>query len=167
MSEKKTTTSDLASDSADREIVLSRVVNAPRELVWRAFTEPGHVVHWWGPRGFSTTIKKMDFRIGGVWEHVMRGPDGTNYPNKSVFKDIVPLETIVYSHGGGREDGRGASFVATWTFEDAGATQTKLTGRMVFPTVEARDRVVREYGAIEGGNQTLERLSEYLAAMTK
>ena len=150
----------------EREIVLSRVVNAPRELVWRAFTEPEHVAKWWGPRGFSTTIKKMDFRIGGVWEHVMRGPDGTNYPNKSTFKDIVPLERIVYSHGGGREDGPGATFTATWSFEDAGTGQTKLTGRMVFPTAAMRELVVREFGAIEGGKQTLQKLADYLPTMT-
>ncbi len=152
-------------DNPDREIVISRVVDAPRELVWQAWTDPQHVVRWWGPRGFSTTIKKMDFRGGGVWEHVMRGPDGVNYPNKSTFKDIVPLERITYSHGGRREDGPGASFEATWTFETVGKGKTRLTGRMVFPTAEARDFVVKEFGAIEGGKQTLERLTEYLPGM--
>lgn len=152
-------------DTSDREIVISRVVDAPRELVWQAWTEPQHVAHWWGPRGFSTTIKKMDFRIGGVWEHVMRGPDGVNYPNKSTFKDIVPLERIVYSHGGGKEGGPGATFTATWTFETVESGKTKLTGRMVFPTAEACDFVAREFGAVEGGKQTLERLCEYLPGM--
>lgn len=152
-------------DTSDREIIISRVVDAPRELVWQAWTDPQHVVHWWGPRGFSTTIKKMDFRIGGVWEHVMRGPDGVNYPNKSTFQDIVPLERIVYSHGGGREGGPGATFLATWTFETVAPGQTRLTGRMVFPSAEARDFVAREFGAVEGGKQTLERLTEYLPGM--
>ena len=155
----------LAQSTADREIVISRVVDAARELVWQAWTDPKHVVRWWGPRGFSTTIKKMDFRVGGVWEHVMRGPDGVNYPNKSTFKEIVPLERIVYSHGGGREHGPGATFNATWTFETVEGGKTKLTGRMVFPTADARDFVAREFGAIEGGRQTLERLSEHLPAM--
>jgi uncharacterized protein YndB with AHSA1/START domain len=151
--------------TSDREIVISRVVDAPRELVWQAWTDPQHVVRWWGPRGFSTTIKKMDFRIGGVWEHVMRGPDGVNYPNKSTFKDIVPNERIVYSHGGGREKGPGATFEATWTFETVESGKTRLTGRMGFPSAEARDFVAREFGAVEGGKQTLERLSEHLPAM--
>jgi len=150
--------------TSDREIAISRVFNAPRELVWQAWTDPQHVVHWWGPRGFSTTIKKMDFRVGGVWEHIMRGPDGVNYPNKSTFKEIVPLERIVYAHGGGREHGPGASFTATWTFEAMADGKTRLTGRLVFPTAEARDFVVREFGAILGGKQTLMRLSEHLAA---
>ena len=154
-----------ADDTSDREIILTRVLHAPRELVWQAWTEPQHVANWWGPRGFSTTIKRMDFRVGGVWEHVMRGPDGTRYPNKSIFKDIVPLERITYSHGGGREEGPGATFVATWTFETVEGNKTRLTGRMVFPSKEARDFVVREFGAIEGGKQTLERASEYLAGL--
>lgn len=153
--------------SSDREIVLTRDFNAPRELLWKAWTDPEQVVKWWGPRGFTTTIETMDFRVGGVWKHVMHGPDGTNYPNKCIFKEIVPNERIVYSHGGGREDGGapGATFVATWTFESLGADKTRMTGRMVFPTAEARDLVVREYGAIEGGRQTLERASEHVAAM--
>src|SRR5882724_5861172 len=104
-------------DTSDREISLSRVFDAPRELVWRAMTDPTQVVQWWGPKGFTDTLVKMDFRVGGVWEHVMHGPDGANYPNKSTFKEIVPLERVVYSHGGGRENGPGASFQATWTFE--------------------------------------------------
>ncbi len=156
-----------ADNTSDREIVMSRVLHAPRELVWQAWTDPKHVAHWWGPRGFTTTIKKMDFRVGGAWEHVMHGPDGANYPNKSIFKEIVPLERITFSHGGGREDGSapGANFTATWTFETVGVDQTRLTGRLVFPSAEARDIVVREYGAIEGGKQTLERASEYVATM--
>jgi uncharacterized protein YndB with AHSA1/START domain len=151
--------------AADHEIVISRVFDAPRELVWKAWTDPKHVVNWWGPKGFSTTIEVMDVRPGGQWAHVMRGPDGTNYPNKSIFKEVVENERIVYSHGGGKEGGRGARFEATWTFETVGPGKTHLTVRMVFPTKEDRDFVVKEYGAIEGGKQTLGRLSEYLPTM--
>ncbi len=155
----------LSDDTSAREIIISRVLHAPRELVWQAWTDPQHVAHWWGPRGFSTTIKKMDFRVGGVWEHVMHGPNGANYPNKSTFKEIVPLERITFSHGGGREEGPGATFVATWTFETVDGNKTRLTGRMVFLSADARDFVVKEFGAIEGGKQTLERASEYVAGM--
>jgi uncharacterized protein YndB with AHSA1/START domain len=122
-------------------------------------------VNWWGPRGFSTTIEEMDFRVGGVWRHVMRGPDGVNYPNKSIFKEIVKPERIVYSHGGKREGGPGVSFVSTWTFDLIETNKTKVTIRMVFPSAVERDRVVKEFGAIEGGKQTLERLGEYLPKM--
>lgn len=141
---------------------MSRVFHAPRDLVWRAWTEPQHVAHWWGPRGFTTQIDHMDFRVGGSWQHTMVGPDGARYPNKSVFKEIVPQERIVYSHGGGREEGPGATFIATWTFDAVDAKRTRLTGRLTFPSAAARDFVAKEFGAIEGGQQTLERLSEYL-----
>jgi uncharacterized protein YndB with AHSA1/START domain len=149
-------------ENADREIVIAREVNAPRELVWEAWTNPEHVANWWGPRGFTTTIEKMDVRPGGVWKHVMHGPDGTNYPNKSVFKEVVKPERIVYSHGGGREGGRGSHFVATWTFDALAADRTRVTIRMVFASTVERDFVVKEFGAIEGGKQTLERLAEHL-----
>ncbi len=151
--------------NADREIVISRVFVAPRALVWQALTDPKHVGQWWGPRGFSTDTDKMDFRVGGSWAHTMIGPDGTRYPNKSVYKEIVPLERFVYSHGGGREDGHGVNFVSTWLLEDAGQNRTRLTIRHVFPSAEMRTQVVREFGAIEGGKQTLARLAEHLPAM--
>jgi uncharacterized protein YndB with AHSA1/START domain len=155
--------------SADNEILLSRVLHAPRELVWEAWTNPKHVVHWWGPRGFTNTTKRHEFRVGGYWEHMMHGPDGTNYPNKAKFLEIVPLERIVFLLGGGSDleadERRGATFTATWTFEAVGANLTRLSGRMVFPSKEARDRVVRDFGAIEGGKQTLERAAEYTAGL--
>ncbi|HWA26081.1 MAG TPA: SRPBCC domain-containing protein [Lacunisphaera sp.] len=161
------TNTNPSDDTAQREIILSRVLTAPRELVWEAWTNPEHVVKWWGPRGFTNATKRHDFRVGGYWEHTMIGPDGTRYPNKSKFLEIVPLERIVYLLGGGREDGEvaGANFTATWTFEVVDANTTKVTGTLLFPTKEARDHVVREFGAIEGGRQTLERLGEQLAVM--
>jgi uncharacterized protein YndB with AHSA1/START domain len=148
---------------ADREIVITRVFDAPRELVWQAMTDPEQVVHWWGPRGFTTTIEEMDVRPGGVWKHVMHGPDGTNYPNRSIFTEVVQPERIVYSHGGGREGGSAAEFEAMWTFDALDNGKTKVTIRMVFPSAADRDKVVKEYGAIEGGKQTLARLAEQLA----
>ena len=144
-------------------MVVTRVFDAPRELVWEAMTNPKHVVNWWGPRGFSTTIETMDFRIGGVWKHVMHGPDGTNYPNEKVFKEIVKPEKIVFSHGGRREGGSSVDAVATWTFDEIGKDRTKVSLRLVFPSAAERERVVKEFGAIEGGKQTLEQLGEYLA----
>jgi len=154
---------------SDTEIVISRVLHAPRDLVWEAWTNPKHVVNWWGPRGFTNTTKRHEFRVGGYWEHMMHGPDGTNYPNKARFLEIVPLERITFVLGGGSDleadERRGATFMATWTFETVEGIKTRLTGRMVFPSKEARDRVVRDFGAIEGGKQTLERAAEYTSAM--
>jgi uncharacterized protein YndB with AHSA1/START domain len=152
-------------ENVGREIFIEREFNAPRELVWEAMTNPTHVVNWWGPRGFTTTIEEMDVRPGGVWKHVMHGPDGANYPNESVFKEVVKPERIMYSHGGRREGGPGVSFVATWSFDALAADKTRVTIRMVFPSSSDRDFVVREFGAVEGGKQTLERLGEHLLKM--
>ena len=147
---------------SEREIVVSREIDAPRELVWKAMTDPKQVVLWWGPRGFTTSIETMDLRTGGSWKLTMRGPDGAEYPNRSTFVEVVEPERIVYDHGGGRKGGKGAHFRATWTFEDLGG-RTRLTGRMVFPTPEDRAHVIKEYDAVEGGKQTLARLAELLA----
>jgi len=106
----------------------------------------------------------MDVRPGGIWKHVMHGPDGTNYPNQSVFTEVVKPERIAYSHTGGKEGDQGVAFESTWTFETVESGKTKTTIRMVFPSPEDRARVVKEFGAIEGGRQTLDRLGEHLAA---
>lgn len=149
--------------TANREIVVSRVFDAPRELVWQAMADPAQVVRWWGPRGFTTTIEVMDLRPGGQWRHTMRGPDGTEYPNHSIFTEVVKPERIVFVHAGRKAGGPDADFVATWTFDAVGERQTRLTVRMVFETPEARDTIVKTYGAIEGAEQTLARLAEHLA----
>ena len=151
-----------AEDTSAREIVITRVFDAPRELVFEAMSDPKQVVHWRGPRGFTTTIHEMDVRPGGVWRHTMHGPDGTDYPNKTVFIEVVKPERIVYSNVGGKKGDPGAQFEATWTFEAQG-DKTKLILRMVFPSAAVREHVVSVYGAIEGGKQTLERLAEHLA----
>ncbi|HEY1662314.1 MAG TPA: SRPBCC domain-containing protein [Verrucomicrobiae bacterium] len=156
-------------ENFDREIFITRTVNAPRELVWEAMTNPRHVVNWWGPRGFTTTIEKMNVRVGGVWKHVMQGPDGTKYPNHSVFTEVVKPERLVFAHGGRREKGSGANFIATWSFDNLAKDKTRVSIRMIFKSAAARDMVVREFGAIEGGKQTLARLEEFLKkrAVTK
>ncbi len=158
------TKNDSAS-TADREMVITRIVDAPRELVWEAMTNPKHVVNWWGPNGFTNTLEKMDFRVGGVWKHVMHGPDGNDYPNFSTFTAIVKPERIEFLHGGTSKGDPAVQFDATWTFEALG-NQTRVTIRAVFPTVEACDITVKVYNAIEGGKQTLARLADYLLTMS-
>lgn len=145
----------------DREIFITRDFNTPRERLWEAMTNPKHVVHWWGPRGFTTTVEKMDFRVGGVWKHVMRGPDGTEYPNQSVFKEIIKPEKIVFAHKGAKKGGRGVHFVSTWSFDVLEKNRSRVSIRMVFPKTEMRDFVVKEHNAIEGGRETLGRLAKY------
>ncbi|MCE0484560.1 MAG: SRPBCC family protein [Methylacidiphilales bacterium] len=160
-----TTTNPTAFDATDREIVISRDFDAPRELVWEAWTKPEHIAKWWGPRGFSTTIEEMDVRPGGVWKQVMHGPDGADYPNKSLFTEVVKPARICFRHGGGRKGNQGVTFESTWTFDHLGDNKSRVTIRMVFATKEDRDRVVKDYGAIEGGHQTLARLAEHLATL--
>ncbi len=154
-----------SSHPSDTEVMLTRVFDAPRAKVWKAWTDPEQVARWWGPNGFTTTTEKHDFRVGGGWKYVMHGPDGANYPNSSVYLEIVDGERLVYRHGGGREDGPGASFVSTVVFEDEGGPgRTRITMRMKFAEAEVKALVMREYGAEEGGRQHLTRLSEFLGA---
>ena len=154
-----------AEDSSAREIFITRVFDAPRKLVFEAWSELRHVAQWWGPRGFSCTFEKFELRQGGEWIFVMHGPDGRDYPNWLVFTEVVKPERLVYSHGGGEED-HTTDFQSTVTFEAQG-NRTKVTMRALFPSAAERDRVVEEYGAIEGGQQTLERLGEHLGRMAR
>ena len=154
-------TKNNATETADREIVITRVIDAPRERVFEAMSDPKQVVKWWGPNGFTTTIHEMDVRPGGVWRHTMHGPDGTDYPNKSIFVEIVKPERIVYQHAGGIKERGGACFKGTWTFEDQGG-KTKVTIRLTFESSEERDHTEKQYQAIEGAKQTLARLAEHL-----
>ena len=145
----------------DRQIVTTRVLNAPRELVFKMWTDPEPIVQWWGPKGFTTTTYSMDVRPGGVWRFVMHGPDGTDYQNQITYLEIVKPERLVYKHGGG-EDVEPVNFETTVTFEEQGG-KTRLTMRALFPSAQAREHVVKKYGAIEGASQTMDRLEQHLA----
>jgi uncharacterized protein YndB with AHSA1/START domain len=85
--------------ATEREIVVTRTFDAPRELVFEAFTDPRHVSQWWGPTGFSTETVHMDVRPGGTWQHVMRGPDGTAYPNFIRYQEVKRPERLSWAHG--------------------------------------------------------------------
>lgn len=144
--------------TADRELVVSRFFNAPRELVFKAFVDPLHIAEWWGPKGFTTTIHEMDVRPAGIWRFIMHGPDGTDYPNRITYVEITPPERLVYDHGDDKENDPGI-FRAIITFENVNG-KTKLTMRSVFATKAQRDEVAGY--AVEGGEQTLNRLAEFL-----
>jgi uncharacterized protein YndB with AHSA1/START domain len=157
-----------ASDSLDlaqdpRTLVGVREFDAPRELVFEAWTDPKHLAQWWGPDGFTTTTSAFDMCPGGVWRFVMHGPDGRNYENQITFDEVVRPERLVYHHGGG-DAVEPVQFRTTVTFEDIGG-RTRLTMRGVFPSAAERDRVIREYGADKGLVQTLARLGDYVAKM--
>jgi uncharacterized protein YndB with AHSA1/START domain len=140
--------------TADREIVATRVFEAPRELVWKAWTEPKHIAQWWGPNGFKNTISHMEVKPGGVWEFVMHGPDGVDYQNKIVYGEVVEPVRLTYDHV------NDPFFHATVSFIELGG-RTMLTVRMIFATAEEREKVAK-FGAVEGLHQTLARLHELL-----
>jgi uncharacterized protein YndB with AHSA1/START domain len=152
-----------ALNTVDREIVITRIFHAPRELVFKAWTNPKHVAQWWGPNGFTTTIQEMDVRPGGNWRLVMHGPDGKDYKNKIVFTEVVKSERLVYKHvpEAGTES---TTHESTVTFVELGG-KTEVTMRMLFASAAAREHIVKTYNVIEGGKQTLGRLGEYLKTM--
>lgn len=145
--------------TAQRGLVMMRTFDAPRELVFQAWTDARHVDHWWGPNGFRNETFEMDVRPGGRWRYVMHGPDGADYGNRVVYHEVVVPERLVYTHGSDIDDDPDA-FAVTVTFEAQGS-QTQVTMRSLFPNTERRDAVVA-FGAVEGGKQTLARLAEYL-----
>jgi len=143
-------------DASDREISASRLFDAPRELVWKMWTDPHHVAQWWGPRGFTNTIHEMNVRPGGHWRFHMHGPDGRNYRNEIVYHEIVEPERLVYDHISE------PFFHVTATFREENG-KTRVTLRSLFQSPEARRKVIETFGALEGMKQTLARLGEQLA----
>jgi uncharacterized protein YndB with AHSA1/START domain len=139
------------------------LLNAPRELVFEVWTNPKHIDKWWGPAGFTTTTSKIDIRAGGEWVYVMHGPDGRNYDNRVRFIEIIKAEKISYLQDSGI-DNDPAEFQSVITFEAVGK-QTRITLKSVFKTKEARDLVVREFGAIEGAEQHLAKLELYVSRL--
>lgn len=158
------TTHQAPSQSAttDREIVISRHIDAPRELVFEAFTEVRHLSQWWGPDGFTTTTQSFEFRVGGQWDFVMRGPDGTDYNEWITWTEITPPERIVMIHGERRDDPNAFESILTFAAE---ATATRIEMRTVFPTKELRDEATEMYHAVEAGQQTLGHLAAYVTEM--
>lgn len=146
----------------DRELVITRIIAAPIATVFAAFTDPVHIGEWWGPNGFTTTIHEMDFRVGGVWRHTMHGPDGTDYQNYVTYTEIEKPNRIAYEHGTNAQ--HPSEFKAVITFVREG-TSTKVSLRMIIGNATERDHYVK-FGAVEGGQQTLERLADHLSRRT-
>jgi len=152
------------SATADREIVITRVIDGPQELVFEAFTEIRHLSRWWGPEGFTTTTRVFDFRVGGKWDFVMHGPDGTDYQEWISWSEIAPPERIAMLHGEFRDDPN--AFESIITFAPDGAA-TRVEMRAVFPTRELRVEAVEKYHAIEGGQQTLSKLAAHITEIIR
>jgi uncharacterized glyoxalase superfamily protein PhnB/uncharacterized protein YndB with AHSA1/START domain len=147
------------SNTKDREISTSRLFNAPIELVWEMWANPEHIKNWWGPNGFTNTIHKMDFQEEGEWNLTMHGPDGTNYPNRSIYKEIIPFRKIVFEHFN-------PHFFTTVLFESKGE-ETYIEWKMLFDTSEMRGTVIRAHKADEGQKQNIDKLEQYLSAKFK
>ncbi len=152
LQEKKSST---LSPVSERGLTITKLLNAPVELVWEVWTKPEHIKNWWGPDGFYNTIFEMDVRPGGTWEFVMHGPDGTNYKNKSVFREITRHKKIVYEHVSAPK------FIATVEFEEQ-EKKTLLTWNMLFETTEEFIRTVKTFKADEGLKQNIIKLGSYL-----
>jgi uncharacterized protein YndB with AHSA1/START domain len=148
------------SGSEDRHIVATRLLDAPREIVWDAWIDPKQIALWWGPKGFTNTIEKMDVRPGGIWKFVMHGPDGTNYPNESTFVEIVKPQLFVFDHNSAPHFRFCATFIAE-------GEQTRVTVRMLFPSAEVREAIAKARHAVEGLSQTLGHLADHVSAKAK
>lgn len=136
-----------------RELRTTATFNAPLVLIWEAWTDPEKIVNWWGPAGFTTTILKMDFQEGGEWNLTLHGPDGKNYPNRSVYKEIIPLKKIVFEHFN-------PHFITTVLFESK-ENGTEIEWNMLFDSPEQFQIIVKTHKADEGQKQNIERLEKY------
>ena len=151
-----------ASNEADREIVVSRIIEGPRRLVFDAFTSATHLAQWCAPKAGTITTHAFDFKPGGVWDATIQGPDGSAYPNHWEWTEIAPPERIVWMYGMGKDDPHPVK--TTLTLAERGAT-TEATLRLVFGSKEERDERVAKYGAAQGAKLTLDSLAAYAATM--
>lgn len=142
-------------NNQERTLHTTRTLNASIDLVWEMWTNPEHIEAWWGPNGFTNTIHKMDLHENGEWNLTMHGPDGTNYPNRSIFKEIILFEKIVFEHSN-------PHFITTVKFETK-AKKTVLDWSMLFDTQEMRDIVVKAHKADKGQQENLDKLEKYIS----
>jgi uncharacterized protein YndB with AHSA1/START domain len=155
---------------AEPGLVITRVFDAPRELVWKAWTQPEHFVRWWGPKGFTVPFCTIDLRPGGVMHFRMRSPEGRDYRNKGVFREVVEASLLVStdsfsdeegnlvqpSHYGMSPDWPSETLVTATFAEHDGKTKLTLQQSVL-------ESVAERHGARQGWTETLDRLAEYLA----
>ncbi len=152
----------MAAANKPNEIKITRIYDAPVKLVWEAWTDPEQVAKWWGPRGFTITTHSKELKVGGIWHYTMHGPDGVDYPNKTLYFEVEPYAKLVYDHGG--YDERAPLFRVTVLFSESKG-KTKMDMTMTLPTPEALEetrRIIKN----AGGNSTWDRLAEYLQKKT-
>lgn len=149
----------MAAKAKSSELRITRVYDAPVALVWEAWTDPEQVAQWWGPRGFTLTTHSKDLRPGGHWTYTMHGPDGVDYPNKTIYFEVEPQRKLVYDHGG--HDDRPPLFRVTALFSESGG-KTTLDMTMKLATPEAAEEM-HQFIKKANGYSTWDRLAEYLA----
>ena len=145
--------------TADREIVVTRLIDAPRELVFAAFTKREHVEEWWVPGG---TIHEWDAQPGGLWRYSQSGPDGAQYPFKIEFIEITHPTKIVYDFGTDAENAPEPVRTTVILEEENG--KTRVTLQLLHATAAAREQA-EQYGAAAGAQQALGSLADYLASL--
>lgn len=148
---------DINNRAIEKKLQSIRIIKAPAGLMWEVWTDPVHLVKWWGPDGFTSTIHKMDFQENGEWKLTLHGPEGTNYPNRSIFKEIIPFKKIVFEHFN-------PHFITTILFEPKDE-DTQLDWSMLFDTVEMGDIIIKAHKAEEGLKQNIERLEKYISKL--
>ncbi len=165
---RMTTMDDYAATPTDSErvLVITRIFKAPRTLVWRAFSDPFHLSQWWGPEGFTNPVCELDFRVGGRWRNVMRGPDGQAYPAEFTFLEITPPERIVFRNAEPDnapvwQGNPPPSFVRTLTFDEDGPNRTVFTMRAEFASAAEFARAASR-GFRQGSEESFDRLSRLL-----
>ncbi len=148
----------VTAEPGKREVTFIRVFDAPRELVWKACTDPALIPQWWGPKGYTTTVDKVDVQPGGEWRFIQRGPGGGESAFRGIYKTVTPPERLVYTFEW--EGMLGHTMLETAVFEELDG-RTKMTVTDEFQTVEERDEALltgMEVGAIESGDRFAELL---------
>jgi len=139
-------------------LIHTRILDAPRDLVWEVWTDPVHLRAWWGPDGFSLTTKSMNAEPGGVWDFVMHGM-GQDWDNRIEYVEVKKPSLISYKHSGAKNEDY--NFFVSVSFEEAEG-RTLLTMKSIFKSEAIIEELNRKVNAIEGGKQTLNRLERYL-----
>lgn len=145
------------SDTRDRELLVTRLLNAPVDLVWEVFTKAEHIAQWWGPNGFTNTISEMTVEPGGKWNLIMHGPDGTDYKNNIVYREVVRNKKLVFDHVSTPKH------YTTISFEEQG-DKTLLTWHMIFETKEQFLQVIKAFKADGGLIENIEKMVAYIDA---
>jgi uncharacterized protein YndB with AHSA1/START domain len=146
------------------QIITTRLIAAPRELVWKVLTTPEHLKHFWGPDGFTNTFKTYDLRVGKEARFTMHGPDGKDWPNRFVFLTVDAPRLLRWDHDNGGEGEFDHKFTGELELTDEGG-KTRVELRVVEPDIAARDAIAQY--AVEGGRQNLDRLAAFVAPMAE